>query len=502
MKAGTRDYMSLQNAQLSRIFRLADPLVDLVLVVPFELQHELLPTYLKQLEASGVENADGRLHVLTPSLAALLAKNQLSLSCLLSLCTDTVARIAEIVAGRKAYFVTGTPSFHDVTLATQTGIPILTGNPVVSLKFMSGFYTKRFLHVNSFPSMVFSQKIKTEDDIRLQFAKLAADNPGNSLWRLEIDGEVHGRGFGLVDTNQMSLWQSVKSAAEPAEPAVRVAELASHLKRHLAGYLYMSNGNLYTSFDKFKAALLARGGFVEAVPRGKLKTIGVLCFISPAGSFKVLTSYEVLQTDRFLRLGYLWPQRDVALAALEALNKKLAQKLFDQGVFGYVTLLLTVSAAPNKQFKLCVDRVLPYYDEFAAAFETLSLMLPPDKPGSKACAVVLPRIQAMPFAPSASYFRFFEKCRERNVHFDLKTREGTIFMLYDALPKGLFGLISAGSFSSAERDRETALKCASRALTSVAGLFEGEKKEDADVQDDAVTFSMVMEQLFNMQKPL
>lgn len=445
MKSVTRDFMSLQNSQLSRIFRLADPLVDIILVVPFEPQHELLPTYIKQLEISGVDKAETRLHIITPSLAGLLAKNQLSLSCMLTLCTDTMNRIAAIVADRKAYFVTGTPSFHDVSLSTLTGIPILTGNPVVNLKFMSGFYTKRFLHINSFPSMVFSQKIKAEDDIRLQFAKLAADNPSNSLWRLEIDGEINGRGFGLVDTNQMSLWQSVKSSGEEQEQASKVPELSSHLKRHLAGYLYMSNSNLFTSYEKFKAALVARGGFVEAVPKGRVKTIGVLCFISPTGSFKVLTSYEVIQTDRFLRLGYLWPQRDIALSAIDALNKKLAQKLFDQGVFGYLTLLLTVSTTQAKQYKLCVDRIIPYYDEFAAAFETLNLMLQPDKPGSKACAVIIPKIQGMPFAQNSSYFKFFEKCRERSVQFDLKTREGTIFMLYDALHQGLFGLISAGT---------------------------------------------------------
>lgn len=201
----------------------------------------------------------------------------------------------------------------------------------------------------------------------------------------------------------------------------------------------------------------------------------------------------MIQTDKFFKIGYVWPQRELPLKSVEGLYKKLAQKLLDQGVFGYVTVLLTVCSANNKNFKVCVDRVLPYYDEFLNVFELLNLMVQPSV-NPHATAVVVPRIQNLCFHRSLTYLRFFDKCRERNIQFDVREKTGTMFLLADAIERRSLGFVNV------EHDKESAIKYANQTLNNVASLFDSDMAEDAAVKNDLVTYSMVVECLFGMLK--
>lgn len=197
--------------------------------------------------------------------------------------TETIEYLKKIVNNRTAYFVAGTPSFQDVHLSCATGYPFLTGNPVVNLKFCSAFYTKRFLHVNSFPYIIFSQKIKKEADLEVAFTRILVDNPFYSNWRIEIDGEFGGRGTAMMNVDAINQVQTLKNIEDAHEREAMIPELTQLFKKVIPGYSLMACNKLFFSFQDFKKILLSRGGFIEAVPKGKIKTIGVLLFISPTG---------------------------------------------------------------------------------------------------------------------------------------------------------------------------------------------------------------------------
>lgn len=58
--------MTQQNSQMARILRLIDPNVDIIIVTPFEMQLDLFAYYVKMLEINGIDDADSRLHIITP----------------------------------------------------------------------------------------------------------------------------------------------------------------------------------------------------------------------------------------------------------------------------------------------------------------------------------------------------------------------------------------------------------------------------------------------------
>ena len=429
------------------------------------------------------------------------------------MCSKTVKRIANIIQDRPAYILTGYPSREDIHLTDALGLPFLTGNPEISSRFVSAHYSKQFCHLNNFSTVSVSPKIRKEGDIEVFTAKMIINSPKVQTWKLEVDGDVPGRGGMILPIENAAQVGFIRSVEDSHERANKEKDLVRILQNVIPGYGLMSCPKVYPDYQKFAKIMLAKGGIIEMVPKGfGLKTLGVLCFISPDGIFKLLTSYEVIQTDRFFRLGYIWPQQFIPLSAFESQLTPLSKRLYESGVFGYVTILFNAVGTSRDQmsFRVYIDRILPHYDEFAACFESINFMLAGrtprrqnlsedssrlvSEPGTS--VVILPKIQEMKFSPELNYLKAFERFRERNIQFDLRTRTGTLVLLSDLISKGTLGLMCF------ESDRDQAIKSMNRVLSNLTVLFDqtAPPNEYFDDRTDMVTYPMVLEYMYSMQK--
>jgi hypothetical protein len=59
-------YKQRENTQISRIFRLKDPNIDVIYVSPFLLTSEVSKYYMKILDLWEIPNAANRLHIVVP----------------------------------------------------------------------------------------------------------------------------------------------------------------------------------------------------------------------------------------------------------------------------------------------------------------------------------------------------------------------------------------------------------------------------------------------------
>ena len=59
-------FLQRENAQISRIFSLKDPLVDVIYVSPFQMTNDVLGYYMKILEIGEIENSNSRLNIIVP----------------------------------------------------------------------------------------------------------------------------------------------------------------------------------------------------------------------------------------------------------------------------------------------------------------------------------------------------------------------------------------------------------------------------------------------------
>jgi hypothetical protein len=125
----TNNYREKQNLQMSRMFRLRDPNLEIVIVTSTELPIDIMAYYVKILDVCGIPDAANRIHIIHPENSEKFKANNLCLSAVIHYSPITMKKLKYLSAGKNAYIVNGFPSNYDLLLAVKIGIPLLTGDP-------------------------------------------------------------------------------------------------------------------------------------------------------------------------------------------------------------------------------------------------------------------------------------------------------------------------------------------------------------------------------------
>jgi hypothetical protein len=124
-------FLIRENSQLSRIFAIRDPNVEVVYVVPFQMTNDVLGYYMKILEIGEVEDAKSRLHFVVPDNIHKFP-HHFSLAQVLLYSPKTLKKIRQLITKSdhsQAYIVPGQTGLEDIKLSIRLAIPILSGEP-------------------------------------------------------------------------------------------------------------------------------------------------------------------------------------------------------------------------------------------------------------------------------------------------------------------------------------------------------------------------------------
>ncbi|EFJ52332.1 hypothetical protein VOLCADRAFT_102998 [Volvox carteri f. nagariensis] len=117
-------------AQLARLCDLAEPLVDLILVLPSPPDPEVMHYWNKLLEVGGVRDPASRYRIVVPENYVRLP-GHMSVTAKLLSSPRALKRIAAAVHGRLAYIVPGNVHDEEVELSVHLGVPLLGPSPSV-----------------------------------------------------------------------------------------------------------------------------------------------------------------------------------------------------------------------------------------------------------------------------------------------------------------------------------------------------------------------------------
>ena len=92
-------FLQRENAQLSRIFAMKDPNVDVIYVSPFQMTSDVLGYYLKILEIGDINGTQGRLHFIVPDNVNKFP-HHFSLAQVLMYSPASLKRIKNIIQGK------------------------------------------------------------------------------------------------------------------------------------------------------------------------------------------------------------------------------------------------------------------------------------------------------------------------------------------------------------------------------------------------------------------
>jgi len=155
-----------ENSQISRIFSVKDPKVDVIYVSPFTLTNEVYEYYKKILELGELEKPENRFHIVVPENYVKF-KETMSLTQTLLYSPKAIKRIKSLISERQAYIVPGMSTGEDIKLSITLGIPIQCGDPAKVSMYSTKSGAKRIFQQADVPSPISAYDIYDKREFEL-----------------------------------------------------------------------------------------------------------------------------------------------------------------------------------------------------------------------------------------------------------------------------------------------------------------------------------------------
>ena len=339
------DKFSLKEAlQLNRLIRLVDPNLEIIYILPFHLNDEILTYYISLLENIGIKKIEDRLHFFVPEATEFFPCNY-NLAKLIYFSPKLIKEIKTMIKYKEAYIIPGEISHLDERLCYLFDKPIMMGNiSQIDLIFnKSGI--KSVLELNEIPFPISAWDIKTEEEFYSSLAHLIVTYPTIQVWLFKCNLETNGKGIAYLNIGNIDIINELK--LEQKNNPEFTNELYQEKLYYLLNNILNKNvkfsfPNLYTNWEQFLKKFLAQKGVIECCPTKNLDGIMnnpcLPLFIEPNGKIKILPSYDKINVGYFKNIATTSPQNSINNAELNKIGEQIGNFLYSQEIIGYVTL--------------------------------------------------------------------------------------------------------------------------------------------------------------------
>ncbi|CAD7940750.1 unnamed protein product [Amoebophrya sp. A120] len=428
-RACIHSFPSVQNAQISRLFRLGycgpkndEPPPDVVLVCSKPLHEDLLEYMAKVMEYRGIQNPQGRLQILVPEkLDSPAIPAHMTLAHCLLLSRRAMNRLRVLIRGReeRSVLIPGHGvTFAELQLSAQLNVPLYGANPKNVDYLGTKSAMQRLVTLAQVPHPPTSVDLYDEEELYHQFGVQLYEHPTVPKWIFKIDDEFRGKGSAIfhVDTNVRKSIAELQhramesflhsataegkrtsdvtvdrvaglyrvSSAGPVSTELR--DLLIRMARDVVARafpkkaLLCGGGRMYPSeLADFIPEFCKRGGIIQAVPGEVLSFPTVHFQVLPEKRTQLLATSEYIFSSNFEPVACLLPLQSpdqVPLPVCEAFAQSTGRVLAAKDMLGHASVDLV--CFENKDFEPEERRPLDpgQTGEFLAPFKS------PEPPGT------------------------------------------------------------------------------------------------------------------------
>ncbi|XP_075063684.1 IQ domain-containing protein H isoform X2 [Mixophyes fleayi] len=491
-RAQTCDLHIQQNLQIGRLCDIADPNVDVIYVSPVKLDEETEQYYRKLLGLraavlSGNPQDAAELHerltILTPEAVDRFPNQHMCLSTLLKYSPKALQRIRNLTQGRETYIVGRVPHMDDLAVADLLRVPVLGSEPEVAHLYSTKSGSKRIFTSAEVLTPPGEYDIYNQEQFLSSLAQLITDNMLVTRWLFKVDNEFGSNGTAFCDIAvhlpcytwalrerqrySPDTWRQ-KWAQEKA-----MRQIAAELPQVLQYYAQPVNRRRYPTWDRFLQSLVSCGGVIEAFPPAQSITcLTIDLLINPDGEIQMVSCGDQIHGSSPLQsVGSSVPQCSVSPTTLTSICNRIGETCKARGVLGYLSIELVTFIDPEslEQQIWATDLDLCYSDQLAmtqlllyltngtldCANSQLNVPLVPKKVErsrhraqpvqtttiSSRVAVLSTRLVHTNL--SVVYYNvFFQMCKAHGIGYDVKEKQGAVFVLLENQKRHRIGMLS------------------------------------------------------------
>jgi len=341
-------YQVLQ-AQMARVFRLADAKRDIIFVAPKAIHEDVLDYYAKIMQFRGVQNPPGRFQVVVPENIGL--KDKLSLTQALLCSPKALKRIKRLVSNRMAMLIPEAVTHNEAKLSTTLRLPLI-GPSARNMSLMaSKSNSKKLAQLAQLPMGPWAVDIYDEDEFFTSLAGLVVKHPEVRTWLFKIDDERGSRGTCYIDLQKMQKVSQSAHASAPAlleggadlvreEPAVigaDASEVRAMLQHFVPRKAVLCNRQVYADFGAWLAEACRIGCVIQAAPEGMISQTSVHFQVAPDGAVDVLGTSEAVPSTPFVRAASWYPHTRGSYQVLQEVGQRLGRVLGAKGLVGFAS---------------------------------------------------------------------------------------------------------------------------------------------------------------------
>ncbi|KAM7396795.1 hypothetical protein PAMP_019806 [Pampus punctatissimus] len=402
--------------------------------------------------------------------------HNMCLSTILKYSPRTLKRIKNLIQGKQAYIIGGVAHEDDLAVADELGVPILGSEPAIAQLYSTKSGGKRIFTGAEVDVPPGQGDVYSLNQLHETLAELMTQNIDVQRWLFKMDSEHGGRGTAYCDICHLSCYNWALQEYHRYGPKlwntkyIQESVLLRYLDEipeWLARYARPAKTSCYPNWACFLKTFLRQGGVVEAFPPSDSVTcLTVDLLLEPGGEVTMLSCGDQLHGSCQLEaIGSSVPQTSVCPETLRSICMRVGQACLQRLIVGYITVdLATFLNHSTKEQKVwAIDLDLTYSDQLAMT-QMLLMMTGGSLNCSTGCLEVpVPvreksyQIAAKPpvvnhYAVIGSHLFhsnlsmlyhnvFFRMCKAHGIGFNMKSKRGTVFALYDSSERCSIGMM-------------------------------------------------------------
>nr|XP_033775559.1 IQ domain-containing protein H isoform X2 [Geotrypetes seraphini] len=492
LRASIRDLGLQQNLQMGRLCEIRDANVDVIYVCPLELQEETLQYYYKLLglqaavrsgNPQDITDLQGRFKILTPEAINSFPGHSMCLATILKYSPRTLQRIKFLTQGKDAYIVGGLIHQDDLEVADILNIPVLGSEPRVAQLYSTKSGSKGIFAYAGMPTPPGDYNIYSLQQMLSTLTQLITDHLEVRRWLFKMDTGFRGSGTAYCDiTKHLQCYRAAlkdfqrygqekwKNKWAQEQTMLRIfQELPNILTQHAQPL----NKKRFPTWEKFLKVFFSQGGVIEAFPPSdSITNLTVDMLIEPTGEISLVSCGDQLHASSPLEcVGTSIPQASIDSTVLNAICWKVGEACRAKGLLGYFSLDLVTFIHPHTmEQQVWATDLDPFYSDQLALTQLLLYVTQGELNCSSSCFTV-PRpvkhrrhhqepeevapVMNNQYAVMSCHLQhtnlsiiyysvFFQMCKAHGIGYDVKEKQGTIFVLHENQKRQNLGMLTIG----------------------------------------------------------